>query len=244
MAHSCLVAAPLPVTSHARTACTWPEYAACWIHHFLPTCPRRTSSRLRTSWTAGARGGRFRSSPHLPVLMADVPRRRAALSEVLFPGRLGVEVAIIGGDRCDRDAMASRLALARGGPLLALLDPRALADLVLPDDVHLVVVDPPVFDADIVSLRTAGAGRTVHLAWGEDEARYALGVAEADLSVRDVARGLWPSLKAASALMPWDSDLDHLLAGDGAVSRSPRAIAIALSASVLVLMHFYAMRCS
>lgn len=172
---------------------------------------------------AGADGG-------VVAVVADVPRRRTALSEVLFPGRLGVEVAIIGGDRCDRDAMASRLALARGGPLLALLDPRALADLVLPDDVHLVVVDPPVFDADIVALRTAGAGRTVHLAWGEDEARYALGVAEADLSVRDVARGLWPSLKAASALMPWDSDLDHLLAGDGAVSRSPRAIAIALAA--------------
>jgi len=70
----------------------------------------------------------------------------------------------------------------------------------------------------------------VHLAWGEDEARHALGVAEADLSVRDVARGFWPSLKAAGAPVPWGPDLDHLLAGDGAVSRSPRASAIALTA--------------
>ena len=95
---------------------------------------------------------------------------------------------------------------------------------------HLVLIDPPVFDADIVALRTAGAGRTVHLAWGEDESRHALGVAEADLSARDVDRGLWPSLQVAGALMPWDSALDHLLAGNGAVSRSPRAIAIALTA--------------
>ena len=164
------------------------------------------------------------------AIVSDIPRRRAALRDVLAPGRLGVEVAVIGGVRCDPAALRGRLAHARGGPLLALLDHRALAEWEIPDNVHLVVVDPPVSDAEVGWLRVAAAGRTVHLAWGDEETALALRVAEDDLAVRDTARALWPALIAASEPIAWGNDLDAALAGDAAVARSPRAVAGALAA--------------
>lgn len=164
------------------------------------------------------------------MVVADVPRRRAALDDVLAPGRLGVEVAVLGGVRCDADALRARLVLARGGPLLALLDYAALAEVDLPRDVHLVVVDPPVTRAQADWLRVTAAGRFAHLAWGPDEAALALAATQADLAVRDVARGLWPGLGAHGATLPWGPACDRLLAGDGPVTRSPRAVAIALAA--------------
>jgi len=164
------------------------------------------------------------------AVVSDVPRRRAALRDVLAPGRLGVEVAVLGGDRCDVEAMAARLALARGGPLLAILDYAALEQVVVPDDVHLVVVDPPVLEQQAAWLRVAAAGRFVHLAWGADEAALACAVAQADLAVRDVARALWPALAAEPGRVPWGARADALLAGDGPVARSPRAVALALAA--------------
>ena len=137
---------------------------------------------------------------------------------------------MIGGDRCDREAMRRRLALARGGPLLAMVDHRALAELALPDDVHLVVVDPPVLQSDVAAVCHAAAGRAVHLAWGADEAAHALRIAEDDLAVRDTARALWPLLRDAAGPLPWDDRTAALLAGDGPVARSPRAVAVALAA--------------
>ena len=165
-------------------------------------------------------------------VVADVPRRRAALSDVLFPGRLGVDVAVLGGDRCDAEAVRGRLALARGGPVLALLDYAALADVPLPPDVHLVAIDPPMSHAQADWLRAAAAGRVAHLAWGADEAHIALQVALADLAVRDTARAIWPGLKSHPEGIPWGSECDLVLAGDGIVTRSPRALAIALAALV------------
>ena len=164
------------------------------------------------------------------AVVADVPRRRAALADVLYPGRLGVEVAVLGGGRCDPDAVRGRLALARGGPVMALLDYAALGEVPLPPDVHLVAIDPPMSRAQADWLRAAAAGRTAHLAWGPDEAELALKVALADLAVRDVARSLWPGLAAHPGVRPWGPELDLLLAGDGPVARSPRAVAIALAA--------------
>ncbi len=172
---------------------------------------------------AGADGG-------VVALVADLPRRRGALGDVLAPGRLGVEVAVIGGDRCDRGALRTRLASARGGPMLALLDYRCVGDVDLPADVHVVVVDPPASDADMAALRHAGAGRYVHLAWGEDEVVNATRIAEDDLSVREVARTLWPLLTVGGGAWAWDAGLDGLLAGDGPTVRSPRAVAAALAA--------------
>lgn len=164
------------------------------------------------------------------AIVADTPRRRAALLDVLAPGRLGVEVAVIGGGRCDPEALRGRLALARGGPLLAILDHRALAEWEIPDNVHLVAVDPPVSDSEVGWLRVAAAGRTVHLAWGDDEATLSLRVAEQDLAVRENARALWPALVGARTAIPWGHVLDAALAGDAVVSRSPRAMAGALAA--------------
>ncbi len=191
----------------------------------VAVCDRRGERRVLPllAGLAGADGG-------VVAVVADVPRRRAALGDVLAPGRLGVEVAVIGGDRCDRGALRARLALARGGPMLALLDYRCVGDVDLPADVHVVVVDPPASDADMVALRHAGAGRYVHLAWGEDEVAHAARIAEDDLSVREVARTLWPLLTAGGGAWAWDAGLDGLLAGDGPIVRSPRAVAAALAA--------------
>jgi len=172
---------------------------------------------------AGADGG-------VVAVVSDVPRRRGTLESVLAPGRLGVEVAVLGGERCDATAMAARLARARGGPLLAMLDYRALTQVELPADVHLVLVDPPLSEADVDSLRRASAGRTVHVAWGDDEARHALRIAQDDLSVRETARAIWPLLHTDDAHLAWGPSLAQALAGDGAVCRSPRAVAIALAA--------------
>jgi single-stranded-DNA-specific exonuclease len=163
------------------------------------------------------------------ALVSDVPRRRSVLHDVLAPGRLGVEVAVLGGDRCDVAAMRDRLARARGGPLLAMLDYRALAHVEIPPGVHLVAVDPPVTDDELGWLGVAAAGRTAHLAWGPDEAALALRVLEGDLAVRDVARSMWPALMAAGH-MAWGADADAVLAGGGSVARAPRAIAVALAA--------------
>jgi hypothetical protein len=163
------------------------------------------------------------------AVVADIPRRRGALQDVLAPGRLGVDVAVLGGGRCDAEAAGARLALARGGPVLALLDYRALAEIALPEGVHLVAVDPPASDAEVGWLRAAAAGRPVHLAWGPDEASVSLAVALSDLAVREVARSLWPGITAAPGGLRW-ADADAVLAGDGPVARSPRAVAIALAA--------------
>lgn len=164
------------------------------------------------------------------AVVADVPRRRSALADVLYPGRLGVEVAVLGGGRCDAEAMRGRLAMARGGPVLALLDYAALAEVPLPDGVHLVAIDPPMSHAQVDWLRVAAAGRTAHLAWGPDEADAALRVALGDLAVRDTARSLWPGIGAHPDGIPWGPACDLVLAGDGPVARSPRSVAIALAA--------------
>ena len=172
---------------------------------------------------AGADGG-------VVAVVSDVPRRRGTLDSVLAPGRLGVEVAVLGGERCDIDAMRARVALARGGPMLAMLDYRALAHVALPADVHLVLVDPPLLQTDIDALQRAAGGRTVHLAWGDDEARHALRIAEDDLGVRETARGVWPVLQSDEGTHPWTADFVRALAGEGPVARAPGAVAIALSA--------------
>ena len=164
------------------------------------------------------------------AVVADVPRRRGALGDVLFPGRLGVDVAVLGGGRCDVDAVRGRLAEARGGPVLALLDYAALADVPLPDGVHLVVIDPPLSHAQADWLRVAASGRTAHLTWGPEEADAALQVALGDLAVRETARSLWPGLAAHPEGLAWGPEADRVLAGDGPVTRAPRAVAIAVAA--------------
>lgn len=170
---------------------------------------------------AGADGG-------VVACVSDVARRRAALDEVLAPGRLGVDVAVLGGGRCDPEALRARLSLARGGPVLVMLDYERLAEVDLPPGAHLVLVDPPA-DAEAASWASSrAAGRHLHLAWGPDEVAFALGVAEAEWDLRPVAADLWRALGDGAA-RPWGPALETLLLGDGPAIRPPRAVARALA---------------
>ncbi|MCU0307875.1 MAG: single-stranded-DNA-specific exonuclease RecJ [Thermoleophilia bacterium] len=162
------------------------------------------------------------------AVVADVPRRRAAFRTVLEPGRLGVDVAALAGSRCHPAAAAARVALARGGPLLAMVEYARLPDLDLPEGAHLVLVDPPAHADEVAWVQARAAGRVLHLAWGDPEAAEALAVAEAGLDLRPVVAGVWRALEGAGALV-WAPDLEARLLGDGPVARDPRAVARALA---------------
>jgi hypothetical protein len=163
------------------------------------------------------------------VVVADLPRRRAVLVDVLSPGRLGVEVAILGGTRCAPPALAARLALAAGRPGLLMLDYDALAAAALPEDVHLVVLDPPRSPQGAATIRSAAAGRWLHLVWGEHEVEFTRGVAEARWNLRPVAAEVWRALRDGLP-RAWDAALEAELLGDGAAVRDPHAVADAVVA--------------
>ncbi len=163
------------------------------------------------------------------AVVSDVVRRRAALESALEPARLGVEVAVLGGSRCDPGALTLRLAQARGVPALAMVEYGALPAIDLPDDVHVVLVDPPASHTDLAWAVHRAAGRWLHLAWGEAEIELALRVAEDENDLRPVAAAVWTALRDG-ALRPWGGDLEGALLGDGPSSRPPRAVARALAA--------------
>jgi single-stranded-DNA-specific exonuclease len=159
--------------------------------------------------------------------VSDVAARRAALESVLQPARLGLEVAVLGGGRCDLDALRARLALARGGPLLAMLDYERLAEVEPPAGAHLVLVDPPADPAAAAWASARAAGRWLHLVWGPEEVAVATAAAEREWDLRPLAAELWRAL-ADGARRPWGPGLEALLLGDGPRMRSPRAVARAL----------------
>jgi single-stranded-DNA-specific exonuclease len=70
----------------------------------------------------------------------------------------------------------------------------ALADRAM----HVVALDPPPGPDHVA--RAAALGATVHLAWGEAELRYALGVLERTLSLRPAAGALYRALRAGDPL--------------------------------------------
>ena len=64
---------------------------------------------------------------------------------------------MLGGARCDPGALGERLALARGVPALAMLDYGRLAEIELPEGMHVVLVDPPASAAQAAwALHRAG----------------------------------------------------------------------------------------
>ena len=64
--------------------------------------------------------------------MADAAQRRAVLADVLDPARLGVEVAVLGGGRCDADALRARVAMAADRPGLLIIEYGVLPMVELP----------------------------------------------------------------------------------------------------------------
>jgi len=161
------------------------------------------------------------------AVVADVPRRRAALEAALEPARLGVEVAVLGGSRCDPGALAARLALARGVPALLMLDYARLAEVEPPEGMHLVLVDPPSGPEEAGWAAARAAGRWLHVVWGEAETALALRVAEDEWELRPAATAFWTGLRDG-AMWEWGPRLERVLLGDGPASRPPRVAARAL----------------
>jgi single-stranded-DNA-specific exonuclease len=161
------------------------------------------------------------------AVVADVARRREALVAALEPGRLGVEVAVLGGARCDAAAMAARLGLARGVPALAMLDYARLAEIDPPEGMHVVLVDPPASAEDAAWAVSRAGGRWLHLAWGGPETELALRVAEDEWELRPAITAVWSGLRDG-AERAWGPDLEAILLGDGPTSRPPRVAARAL----------------
>ncbi len=162
------------------------------------------------------------------AVVADVARRREALVTAIEPGRLGVEVAVLGGARCDPGALATRLALARGVPALAMLDYGRLAETELPEGMHVVLVDPPASEAQGAWALHRAGGHWLHVVWGEPETELALRVAEEEWELRPAVTALWTGLRDG-APRPWGPDLEAVLLGPGTASRPPRVAARALA---------------
>jgi hypothetical protein len=162
------------------------------------------------------------------AVVCDVARRRAALETALEPGRLGAEVAVLAGGRCDPGAMAARLARARGVPALVLIDYARLAEVEAPEDAHLALVDPPASAAAAAWAVHRAGGRWLHMVWSEAEADLALRAAEEEWELRPAVTAVWRALRDAGPL-PWGPDLETALLGDGPAMRPPRVAARALA---------------
>jgi single-stranded-DNA-specific exonuclease len=161
------------------------------------------------------------------AVVSDVARRRAAFATALEPGRLGAEVAVLAGTRCEPGAMLARLDRARGVPAMVMIDYARLAEVEPPEGMHLALVDPPASQAEAAWAAHRAAGRWLHLAWSEGEVDLALAVAEEEWELRPAVTAVWRALRGAGAL-PWGPGLERALLGDGAASRPPRVAARAL----------------
>jgi hypothetical protein len=161
------------------------------------------------------------------AVVADVAGRREALVTALEPLRLGAEVAVLGGARCEADALRGRLALAGGGAALAMLDYEALAEVGALEGAHLVLVDPPALPDQALWARSRAQGAWLHLAYGPREVALAQEAAEAEWELRPAVSALWRALRGRGAL-PWGPELEALLLGDGPIMRRPRVAGRAL----------------
>ncbi|HSJ74014.1 MAG TPA: hypothetical protein VK904_06830, partial [Miltoncostaeaceae bacterium] len=162
------------------------------------------------------------------AVVCDVARRRSALATALEPGRLGAEVAVLAGARCDPGAMDARLARAGGVPALIMIDYARLAEVEPPERMHLALVDPPASAGEAAWAAHRAAGRWLHLAWSGPEAELALRVAEEEWELRPAVTAVWRALRGAGAL-PWGPTLERALLGDGPATRPPRVAARALA---------------
>jgi hypothetical protein len=163
------------------------------------------------------------------AIVADAAQRRVVLADVLAPARLGVEVAVLGGGRCDVDALRARVAAASGRSTLLIIEYGVLPVIELPPDVHVALVDPPP-DAESAGWAHAhAAARWLHLLWGDEETAFALKVAERQWELRPVAGEIWRALNGV-AHHPWGNRLDQLVLGASDPMRPPATVAAAVQA--------------
>ena len=163
------------------------------------------------------------------AIVADAAQRRAVLADVLDPARLGVEVAVLGGGRCDADALRARVAMAADRPGLLIIEYGVLPMIELPPDVHVALVDPPSDAESAAWAQAHAAGRWLHLLWGDEETAFALKVAERQWELRPVAAEIWRALDGAGHA-PWGDELDELLLGGSDSMRPPATVAAAVQA--------------
>lgn len=125
------------------------------------------------------------------AVVADVAHRRGLVEDVLSPARMGLDVAVFAGERCERTAMSQRLALAKDRPALIIADFDSLADIAPSPGAHIVVVDPPADAAQLARVRAVAQDRWLHLIYGEPEVDAARQLAHERWDVRAAAAAIW-----------------------------------------------------
>ncbi len=124
----------------------------------------------------------------------------------------------------DAAVRARQLAAIVGG--LRLCSHAALrADPGLADGAHVVVVDPPRTAAEAVDLLAGRTGRTVHLAWGQDELEWTLQLHEREHGLRATLSEIYRALRGLGSAE--GEVLEAALRGD---PRAPRSAGTAGSA--------------
>jgi single-stranded-DNA-specific exonuclease len=152
---------------------------------------------------AGVAGDLFTSGAAVLVAVADVPRRRQGLEEIvagLAPGGM---------------AVASWATIAADPKLVRCAD-------------HLVALDPPPGGRADRLLRT---GPRAHLAWGPAEAEFALLVYRAELHLRPALAEAFRALRALAGDSRPDA-VEIALTGTGRYPRTPECCARLLAVLV------------
>jgi single-stranded-DNA-specific exonuclease len=158
--------------------------------------PVRSVRDARGVGFAGLAGDLLSSGEGVAVVCADVARRLAGLSQVV-PGAAAVSW----------ESLRADPSLVRGYG-------------------HLVALDPPLSQDGEELLQRAPSDRApalAHLAWGQAEVDFALGVAAARHDLRTMLTSLYRELRAAGTAS--GERLERLLRGEGAYPRSARECA-------------------
>ena len=145
---------------------------------------------------AGVAGDLFTSGQPVLVAVADVPRRRAGLEQIVA-------------------------GLAEGGMAVASWTAIAADPSLAGDHAHLVALDPPPGGLTDPLLR---AGARVHLAWGPAEAEFALHVWRAEFDLRPALADAYRALRGLPPGADPDA-LQDALEGGGRHPRTPESCA-------------------
>ena len=169
--------------------------------------PTRAVRDRRGQGFAGVCGELLSSGERVMVVCADVARRREGLERLVA----GIAARVETGD--DPEASAcERLGVVSWDALAA--DP----SLGEPYQ-HLLALDPPLAPAgEQILARVPGSG-FAHLAWGAEEAEFALAVARHTLDLRDELKALYRDLRREPVIE--GERLDAVLRGSGTHGRSP-----------------------